>query len=188
MILTRSSSRNCKMTFIIGRGFTERQIMKKWKWHYLLNWVEYFDNLLRKHLYWYDLALRTTFILIWSQKIAKWHFSLVEALPSSKFWKSDNGAISWTEEYCDEILHTHWYWQAVSHEIELIVPMKFCIHIDIDIGRGCIPWDCQMTFEIGWVFAEDYCKMSRTIGRGFTERHSEKVKMALSLELSGIFW
>ena len=31
------------MTFIIGRGFAERQILKKWKWTYLLNWVEYFD-------------------------------------------------------------------------------------------------------------------------------------------------
>ena len=44
------------MTFIIGRGFTERQILKKWKWLYLLNWVEYFDKLLRKHWYWKDLA------------------------------------------------------------------------------------------------------------------------------------
>ena len=84
LILTGSSSRNCKMTFIIGRGFAERQILKKWKWPYLLNWVEYFDKLLRKHWYWKDLA----------QEIAKWHFSLVEALPSSKFWKSENGPIS----------------------------------------------------------------------------------------------
>ena len=101
LILTRSSLRNCKMTFIIGRGFAERQIQKKWKWPYLLNWVEYFDKVLRKHWYWQDLA----------QEIAKWHFSSVEALPSSKFWKSDNGAISWTE------------WNIV---------MKFCILIDID--------------------------------------------------------
>ena len=32
------------MTFIIGRGFAERQSLKKWKWPYLLNGVEYFDN------------------------------------------------------------------------------------------------------------------------------------------------
>ena len=31
---------------------------------YLLNWVEYFDKLLRKHWYWQDLA----------QEIANWHF------------------------------------------------------------------------------------------------------------------
>ena len=43
------------MTFIIGRGFAERQILKRWKWPYLLNWVEYFDKLLRKHWYWQDL-------------------------------------------------------------------------------------------------------------------------------------
>ena len=33
----------CKMTFIIKWGFAEHQILKKWKWPYLLNWVEYFD-------------------------------------------------------------------------------------------------------------------------------------------------
>ena len=32
------------MTFIIGRGFAERQILKKWKWPYFLNWVEYFKD------------------------------------------------------------------------------------------------------------------------------------------------
>ena len=101
MILTRPSWRNCQMTFIIGRGFAERQIPKKWKWSYLLNWVEYFDKQLCKHWYWQDLA----------QEIAKWHFSSVEALPSTNFWKSDNGAISWTE------------WNIV---------MIFCIHIDIE--------------------------------------------------------
>ena len=90
------------MTFNIGRGFAELQILKKWKLPYLLNWVEYFDKLLRKHWYWQDLA----------QEMAKWHFSFVEALPSSKFWKSDTGAISWTE------------WNIM---------MKFCIHIDIDM-------------------------------------------------------
>ena len=52
------------MTFIIGWGFAECQILRKWKWPYLLNWVE-------------DLA----------QEIANWHFLSVEAVPSSKFWK-----------------------------------------------------------------------------------------------------
>ena len=62
------------MTFVIGWGFAERQILQKWKWTYLLNWVEYFDKLLRKHWYWQDLA----------------HW------PSSKFWKSENDPISRT--------------------------------------------------------------------------------------------
>ena len=111
----------CKMTFIIGRGFAERQILKKWKWPYLLNWVVYFDRLLRKRWYYQDLA----------QEIVKCHFSSVEVLPSSKFWKSENGPISWTE------------WNIV---------MKFCIHIGI-LTR-CSPWNCQMTFGIGRGFAE----------------------------------
>ena len=85
------------MTFIIGRGFAECQILKKWKWPYLLNWVEYFDKL----WYWQDL----------DQEIANWHFLSVEALPSSKFWKSENGPIS----------------RTVKNTV-----MKFCIHIDID--------------------------------------------------------
>ena len=140
MILKRSSSRNCKMTFIIGRGFAERQILKQWKWPYRLNWVEYFDKLLRKHWYWQDLA----------QEIAKWHFSLDEALPSSKFWKNDNGAISWTE------------WHIV---------MKFCILIDIDkmypLRLSNDTWD-WLSFCRG-SNSGDYCKMTFIIGRGFAE-------------------
>ena len=91
-----------KIAFIIGRGFAERKILKKWKWPYLSNRVEYFDELLRKHWYWQNLA----------QEIAKWHFSFVEALPSSKFWKSENGPIFWTE------------WNIV---------LKFCTHIYVDM-------------------------------------------------------
>ena len=204
MILTRSSSRNCKMTFIIGRGLAERQILKKWKWLYLLNWVEYFDKLLRKHWYWHPRDCKMTFfigrgfaelqilkkwkwpyLLNWvenfdkllrkhwywqdlAQEIAKWHFSLGEALPSSKFWKSDNGAISGTE------------WNIV---------MEFCIHIDINKMY-------PMTFEIGWVFAGvQMLKKVRLLqndiyhrSRLCREPNSEKVKIALSLELSGIYW
>ena len=33
------------MTFFIGRGFAELQILKKWKWPYLLNWLEYCDEM-----------------------------------------------------------------------------------------------------------------------------------------------
>ena len=162
LILTRSSSRNCKMIFIIGRGFAERQILKKWKWPYLLNWVEYFDKLLRKHWYWQDLA----------QEIAKWHFSLVEVLSSSKFWKSDNGAISWKE------------WNIV---------MKVCIHIDIDklypVRLSNDIWDwlsfCRgSNSEKSETFANDIYHRSRLC----RAPNSEKVKMALTLELSGIYW
>ena len=135
MILTRSSSRNCKMTFIIGRGFAERQILTKWKWLYLLNWVEYFDKLLRKHTKWnivmkfcihididkmYPMRLSND---IWgwlsfgrgsnsekSKTISKWHLLSVEALPSAKFWKSVNGLISRTK------------WNKL---------IDFCVNIDI---------------------------------------------------------
>ena len=62
------------MTFTIGQGFAEGQILKKWKWPYLLNWVEYFDRPLRKHWYYQDLA----------QEIVKCHFSSAEVLPYSE--------------------------------------------------------------------------------------------------------
>ena len=83
-MLKRSSPMTCKMTFIIGRGFAECQILKKWKWPYLLNWVEYFDKLLRKLWYWQDLA----------QEIAKWHVyrSRLCRAPNSE---KKNGPISW---------------------------------------------------------------------------------------------
>ena len=113
------------MTFFIGRGFAELQILKKWKWPYLLNWVEYYDENLHTHWYWHDVAHEIVILHLglvkvlprfkfWKQwkEIAKWYFLSVEALPSSKFWKSENGPISWTE------------WNIM---------MKICIHIDIDM-------------------------------------------------------
>ena len=87
MILTRSNPRDCEITFVLGRGFAELQILKKWKWPYLLNWVICSDEILHTHWYWQGLA----------QEIAKWILLLVEALPSSEFWKSENGPISWIE-------------------------------------------------------------------------------------------
>ena len=79
-ILTRSSPRGCKMTFEVGRSYDEVQILKKWNRPYLLNWVEYFDEILNTHWYGQNVA----------QCIVKCHLSLVEALPRSKF-----GHISW---------------------------------------------------------------------------------------------
>ena len=61
-----------------------------------------------------------TFEIVWvfaevqilkkSETIEKWHLSLVEVLLSAKFWKSENGLISWTE------------WNIL---------LDFCVNIDI---------------------------------------------------------
>ena len=142
------------MIFFVGRGFAELQILKKWQWPYLLSWVEYFDKLLRKYWYWQDLA----------QEIANWHFLSDEALPSSKFWKSENGPISRT--------------------VKNIV-MKFCIHMD-----RYSQWDCQLTFGIGWGLAEvQILKKVRPLQNDIYHRSrlcrapiSLKVKMALELK------
>ena len=61
------------------------------------------------------------------QEIAKWHLTSFEAVPSSKFWKSEYG------------------------RTELTIVMKLCIHIDIDKSS---PRDCQMSFGIDWGVAE----------------------------------
>ena len=52
--IAKSSTRGCKMTFNNGRGCAELQILKKWKWP---NWVDYFDETLHTHWYWYTLIL-----------------------------------------------------------------------------------------------------------------------------------
>ena len=65
------------MTCISGRGFAELQILKKWNWPYLLNWVEYCNEILNTHWYWQDVA----------QVIVKCHLGLAEVLPMFKFWK-----------------------------------------------------------------------------------------------------
>ena len=72
------------MTSFVGRGFAELQILKKWKWPYLLYWVEYCDEILHTHWYIDNIA----------HEIVKWHLELGDALPSAKFWKRENGPIS----------------------------------------------------------------------------------------------
>ena len=173
---------------------------------YLLNWVKYFDKLLRKHWYWQHLA----------QEIAKWHFSMVEALLSSKFWKSDNGAISWTEWNIDTVILTRctpwdcqmafefgrffaevqilkkgetvekWhlssvealpsakFWKSekcIISWIERNILIDFCVNIDIEKIQPKRLWNVIVHLS----------RFSRA-------PNSEKVKMNLSLEVSGILW
>ena len=74
------------MPFVIGRDFAEVQILKKWHCPYLLNGMEYFDEILHTHWYWQDLG----------HGITKCHLPLDEALPRSKMWKIETGPLSWT--------------------------------------------------------------------------------------------
>ena len=176
-MLKRSSPRNCKMTVIIGRGFADCQILKKWKWPYLLNRVEYFDTLLRKHWYWQDLA----------QEIANWHFlSSVEALPSSKFWKVKMAlSVELWRILCRNFSYTliltrcsQWdcqmifgigrgfarfkFWKKVKLALSLEPLVNFykILHthyywhgLDRGIAKS-IPRNCKMTFNIGRGCAE----------------------------------
>ena len=94
------------MIFGIGRGFAKDQILEKmWNWPYPLNLLVYFDKILHTHYYWHDIDRG---IAKSSPRDCKWHLTSVEAVSSSKFWKSENGRTEWT------------------------IVMKLCIHIDID--------------------------------------------------------
>ena len=133
------------MTFFVSRGFAELQILKKRKWPYLLNWVEYCDEILHTHWYWHDVA----------HEIVKWNI-----LISAKFWKKWKWPypFNWVE-YFDKLLRKHWYWQDLAQEIakwhysliealpsskfwksdngaiswtERNIVIKFCIHTEID--------------------------------------------------------
>ena len=113
-LLTRCSPRDCQMSFGIGRGFAEVQILKKkkWNWPYLLNLLVYFDIILHTHCYWHDLDRE---VAKSSPRDRKMTFNVgrrCAELQILKKWKWPN----WME-CCDEILHTHWYWKDIAREI-----------------------------------------------------------------------
>ena len=182
------------MSFFIGWGFAQLQILKKWKWPYLLNWIEYCNEILYTHWYWQDVA----------HEIVKWHLGLIEVLPRFKFWKKWNltlkpfgifdkilqtiwywkdlaqGIAKWRlssvkrlrtdifigrgfaelqilkkwkwpyllncEEYCDETLHTHWYWQDVANEI-----VKWHLGL-VEVLPRFKFWKKSETDPISWTF------------------------------------
>ena len=114
-----------------------------------------------------------------NETIAKWHLSSVEALPSAKFWKSENGPNSWTEwniliNFCVNIdidkikpkrLRTDIFnrsslcrapnsekWKmALSLELWRILWWNFAYTL---ILTRCSQWDRQIIFGIGRGFAE----------------------------------
>ena len=132
----------CKITFIIGRGFAEPQILKKWKWPYLLNWVEYFDRLLRKHRYYQDQA----------QEIVKCLFN------RSRFCRAPNSekvkmalSLELSETLWRNFAYTLVYWQDVAHEVvkwqlelvEVLPRFKFWKNWKLtlkDLGHGIAKW------------------------------------------------
>ena len=107
-----------------------------------------------------------------SETIAKWHLSSVEALPSVKFWKSENGLIAWIEwniliDFC---VNWHCFWQDLAQEIVKChfssvevcrapnsEKVKIALSLELSgilcwnfayilVLTRCSPWDCQMTF------------------------------------------
>ena len=174
--MTGGSPRDCKLTFFIGRGCAELQILKKWKWPYLLNYEEYCDIILHT-------------------KCSQWDCQMTTGIGRGfKFWKKANWPYLLNRlVYFDKILHTHYYWHDLDRGIanscprdwkwhltsveavpssqfwksencrtESTIVMKLCIHIDIE---RCSRSDCQMAFGIGRGFAEvQFLKKSETYG------------------------
>ena len=110
------------MTFIIGRGFAELQILKKWKWPYLLNWVEYCNEILQTHWYWQNLAhgIVKCYLSIGQgfaedQILKKVKLALAEVQILKKKWNSPYRLN--LLEYFDKILQTHLYWQDLDRGI-----------------------------------------------------------------------
>ena len=106
--IAKSSPRDCKMTYNIGRGRVELQILKKWKWP---NWADNCNETLYTHWYWQDVA----------QEIVKCHLGLAEAMPRYKFWRKKK---QWNWpcllkrfEYFNRIMHKHCYWRELHREI-----------------------------------------------------------------------
>ena len=154
LILTRCRQWDCQMIFGIGPGFAEVQILKKkWNWPYPLNLLVYFYKILHTHYYWHDLDRG---IAKSSPRNCKMTFNIGRGcaeLQILKKWKWPN----WVD-YCDKILHTHWYWQDLAQDIVkyhlgvaevqilknsetgpiswnfLNILIKLCINIAIDVS------------------------------------------------------
>ena len=93
-----------KWHLLIGRGFAKLQILKKWKWPYLLNWADFACILIL-----ISSSTRGCEMIF----IIGRGFAALRIL--KKKWKYPS-LLNWVE-YCDEILHTHWYWQDLAQEI-----------------------------------------------------------------------
>ena len=106
MIWTNSSLRDCQMLFIIGQGFAEVKILKKWSWLCFLNRVvEYFDKIWHRYWCWQVLA----------QCIAKWRIvgrGFAEVFNSEKKSYILNSFF-----FGKKHLYTHWYWQDLAQGI-----------------------------------------------------------------------
>ena len=88
--------------------FAELQILKKWKWPYLLNRVEYCDEILYTHWYGQDV----------DQTIVKCHLGLPRRCRGSNSEKQWNWPyLMKLFEYFDKIMHKHCYWRELDRGV-----------------------------------------------------------------------
>ena len=135
LILTRHGQGDCQMTFGIGRGFAEVQILKKWNWPYLLNLSVYFDKILHTHYYWHDLDRG---IAKSSPRDCKMTFNIGRGCAELQILKKVKMA-----------------------ELSRLLWWNFAYTL---ILTRCCPRDCQMSFGIGRGVAEvQILKNSETV-------------------------
>ena len=87
--------------------------LKKWNCPYLWNLLVYFDRILHTHYYGHDLDRGIVKSNPRDWKMTSDMGRGWAELQILKKWKWPN----WVD-YCDEISHTHWYWQDVAQEID----------------------------------------------------------------------
>ena len=104
--IAKSSPRDCKMAFNIGRGCAELQILKKWK---RPNWVDYCDDILHPQLILIRCSPRDCQMSFWD-----W----------SRRCRVSNSEKQWNWlyllkrfEYFDKIMHKHCHWRELDRGI-----------------------------------------------------------------------
>ena len=136
MILTRSSPRDCELIYFVGRSFAELQILKKWKWPYLLNTL-----ILTRCSQWdcqMTFGIGRGFAEV--QILKKWNWPYLLNLLV----------------YFDKILHTHYYWHDLDRGIAKSSP-RDC-KMTFNIGRGCA--ELQIMKKWTWPNWMDYCDIT----------------------------
>ena len=98
--IAKSSPRDCKMTFNIGRGCAKLQILKTWKWP---NWVDCCDE-----------TLHTQLILTrCSPRDCQMSFGIGRGVAEVQILKNS--------EYFDKIMHKQCYWRELDRGLPNVI-------------------------------------------------------------------
>ena len=151
---------------IWDRSRCEVQILKKDSLIFLV----YFDKILHTHYYWHDLDRG---IAKSSPRGCKMTLNIGRDCAELQILKKWKWPI-WVD-YCDETLHTHWYWQDVAQEI-----VKYHLGLAEALPRFKF-WKTvklALFLETFWIFYKIMHKHCywRELDRGITKCHLSSVE------------